>query len=72
MKDTCYCEGYREKDDKRSKIITANGKVEFAITCSHDEGRNATCVSKEKSFRVPVSYRLVGGSGRWVINEEME
>jgi hypothetical protein len=71
VKDEFYCEGNREEGDGRLKVFTANGRVEFAITCKHDEGRNSTCVSKEKTIRIPVTD-WAAGSGRWVANEEME
>lgn len=71
VKDEFYCEGNREEEDRRLKVFTANGRVKFAISCSHDGGRNATCVSKEKSIRIPVTD-WAAGSGRWVVEGDLE
>lgn len=72
VKDEFYCEGFRDEEDGRLKIFTANGKAEFAITCSHDEGKNATCISKEKSIRIPVTDWAAGSGRRLLDNEETE
>jgi hypothetical protein len=71
VKDEFYCEGNREEGDGRLRVYTANGKIEFGIVCTRDEGRNATCVGKQKSVRIPVTDWAVG-SGRWVVGEEWE
>jgi hypothetical protein len=69
IKDEFYCEGNQE-GERGVRVYTANGKAEFAISCTHDEGRNATCVSREKSIHIPVTD-WAAGSGRWVVDEEV-
>lgn len=69
--DEFFCEGNSQEGGRRLRIFTANGKAEFAITCSHDQGRNATCISKEKSIKIPVTG-WAEGSGRWIEDEETE
>jgi len=62
----CPDSGEANRDEDGSlKIWTVNGEAKFGMRCSHDTGRNATCVTKEKSLQIPVTGWALG-SGRWV------